>query len=350
MQEMGKIEIEHFIIHILDNKAPNLILSDEECEITPTVQRFLTEYIGYTWTSTGTKIARFRRSGNLVEDACNIMLEDPGVFVDQSREIADYLYKIMIRDRRISPGDLLICTFSAENMESPIVAIFKVDPAPAYFHEIRVEDGKTSVSIQEAPNALPHHSDLQKCVFVHFPDPEARKYFDLAILDTQISKLEERASEDNFFCKTFLNCALVLNDRDRTILFRKFTEKWLKSKKNKKEITDIEADTIGMLSIQTLKSPLINVPMFAQVAIPRAELQKDYLDYIHKKGLLDNQFTPDPITVDQYTKKRRFTGDGGLYVEVNADQFQNIITVGPQGPNGITQITIRTINWREVYL
>jgi hypothetical protein len=349
MENTEQIKIEHFVVHILDNKTPNLVLSDFECPISEEIQKFLVGYINYTMKSERNRIAKFNRPDNLVEDACNMMLQNPKDFINQSKRAANRLYTIMEADKRISEGDLLVCTYSTKHLSFFQVAIFKIDLTTAFFHDISQTARATSIVIRPRENAFPPPANLQKCVSIRPPEPEeARKDYDLVILDNQISAIEEGPSVRNFFCKTFLDCRLVLNDRDRTKRFRKITEEWLREKEEEGQISDREADNMRNLSIQTLLSGVINIPSFANVTITDDELRKGYMNNMREKGLPDMQFTPDPPTVQKYTKKRKFKGDHGLYIEVNAKNFDDVVEIKPRGPDNKKTIIIRTINWREV--
>lgn len=349
MENTYKIKIEHFIIHILDNKTETLTLSDFECPITEEIKDFLIDYINYTLNSERNRIARFIRPNNFIEDASNEILSNPGKFIDQSQIIATYLFGIMTSDKRISKGDLLICIYSIRDEHYSKVAIFKVDLMKAFFHNIEKSGTKTSITIDLKPNAFPPPADLQKCVSIQpFKPEEFRKEFDLIILDNQISSVTEEPSVRNFFCKLFLNCNLVLNDRDRTKHFMKFTEKWIRENLKNKDISDSLADKMRDLSSATLQAQIISVPDFAAALLPTKELQDDYIQFTKENGLPDMVFTPDPLVAGKLTKKRRFEGDFGLYIEVDSDKFDDVISIESDREDAYKIIIIKTIKWNEV--
>jgi nucleoid-associated protein YejK len=350
---MGKIEIEHFIVHVLDNQTPKIVLSDAECPILPEIQNLLLNYIKYSLKTVRKRVGRFKQPANLVENASILMLKNPQInFIDQSQKIAEHLYTIMAADKRISRGDLLVCTYSEEDSDFSMVAIFKVDLTTAFFRNVTQSAGKTSITIQPRTDAFPPPGDLQKCVFVQPMEPEkARKDYDLTILDNQISAIEDRPGIANFFCRTFLDCELALTDKRRAILFGKFTEKWLEKKEKEGVLAPDEVMTMKKFLRQAFKSDVINVPNFATIAITNEELRRDYLEYLRDNGLHDLEITPafppSPREIRKFTIKT-FEGDCSLRIEIDADCFEEMVEVGKPGSDNIRTITIRTANWKEV--
>jgi len=65
---------------------------------------------------------------------CDDLLTSSGQFVPQSRKIANHLFASINNDKRIHPGDLVICTFS-EVKGDRWLALLKMDPQDSFITE-----------------------------------------------------------------------------------------------------------------------------------------------------------------------------------------------------------------------
>ena len=173
MSTASRIHIRKLIIHKVDHRNYDTpLLSDMESPVTdPEVVSFLRRHIVNNLVHKHTRTARFLpvdETGPSFSGMCDELLEDPDQFVPQTRRIAQHLFDTV--DKRVSPGDLVMCTFADRGEDAPTwLALLKMDPEDGFVSE-RVEiDGKVHVVLRRVPNVLPR-GELQKCAFILPPE------------------------------------------------------------------------------------------------------------------------------------------------------------------------------------
>jgi 37-kD nucleoid-associated bacterial protein len=345
MRDPQGITIKRLVVHILNNQKdpPTMVVSDEECGILPGVNSYFASHIQNSLADEKAKIAKFTRRNGAVRGLCHQVFQDGDCFLANSRLLAEQLFAPMRQTRAISPGDMVVCLYVAQNLNSNFIGIFKMDLSEAFTHDVRKQDGKVRIQITPQENVLPSTKQrLQKCAFIR---PASNDY-DMVILDNQISHLTESSGVANFFCRTFLECELWQTDREKTRLFRRLTTKWVDSHYD--QLGAQQADVMTTGARQAIRSDSVNVREFARTLIPDPHLRADYERYMEDNNLHDVEFTPDQRYAEQVTQKKKYRGDGGIIVSGDADQFDELVHVDttPDAQNRIT-VTIKTTRWTE---
>lgn len=344
MKDPHGIRIRKLVVHVLDNSSdpPRAVLSDTESRLSAEINTFFASHIEKSLADEFAKIAKFTRADGEVRRLCVQIFERNQSFVSNSRRMGELLFAPMRQTRAISPGDMVVCLYEAENLQGQFLGIFKMDLSAAFTHRISRQEGRTRVQITPQENILPSPKQkLQKCAFIRPPNDD----YDMVILDNQIAHLYDTPGVANFFCRTFLECELCQTNREKTRLFRTLTTKW--TQQRYADLEPAQADLIFNATRQAVMSDSVNIREFARVVVP-AELREDYETFLREHNLRDLEFTPDHQYAEQATRKKKYKADGGITVSGDADQFENLVQLNLErdAQNRFT-ITIKTTQWIE---
>jgi hypothetical protein len=336
------------IIHKVDHRnydAPQL--SDLESPITDEVGGFLRQHIAsnreHKYARTGRFLPPEEEQVSLCT-MCDSLLQRPGQFVPQSQEIARHLFHTI--DKRVSPGDLIFCTFAEGGDDLEWLALLKMDPEDGFIGVREEVNGQVRYVLRRVPNVLPR-GELQKCAFILPLDLREERRYDLRVLDQQAARYGARRLIASFFVTDFLQCKVGLDRGDRTRVFFYESHGWLAKKVEQwpeEAIERFKRRTAGCL-----QDAVVDVASFAAEVIPSPDEQDEYLEHMQEQGLEDLTFEPDPREKRRLTRYTYFEGDHGLRVRIEAE------AVGPgktleydKDPATNTwTVTIRTTRWEE---
>jgi hypothetical protein len=267
--------------------------------------------------------------------------------VKGSQQLAERLYGIIDRDKRISAGDLVVGFYRAGNRPhiSRYLALLKIDPSEVFRHKTeRDSQGNLYIRFEIETDVMPTTREkLQKCAFVQPLDPRAD--YDMMLLDRQ----QVRTPVARFFTEDFLGAALALDAHQRTDrLYRS-----LVSANNllRPKLQPQQDEILHQAINSTVSSASINVDNWLE-ALPLSEEQKEQIDQVVSQELPDRTFEIDTSYGQRLIQKRRFRGDYDLRVEVSADQYSEIIQsvqyVEGSESRPYYRIVIHTQKWEEV--
>ena len=349
MSTASRIHIHKLIIHKVDHRnydAP--LLSDMESPVTdPEVLSFLRSHIVNNLVHKHTRTARFlpmEEDQTSFQAMCDRLLDDPDQFVPQTRRIAEHLFATV--DKRVSPGDLVMCTFADRGEDAPTwLALLKMDPEDGFVSE-RVEiDGKVRVILRRVPNVLPR-GELQKCAFILPREQRQTRPFDLRVLDQQIDRHGAPRLVASFFSRRFLQCDVEYAPQDRTRAYYYRSHEWLQSRDHWPR-PDVQKATREVKG--SLRSERVDVAAVAQEVIPEREEREQYLEYLRSHGVKDLVFQPDAQERDRLLRYTTFDGDHRLRLRIETDAIGecNCLTYKRDDEAGVTVVTIHTVLWDE---
>jgi nucleoid-associated protein YejK len=346
---MNHITIQKMIVHQVDHRNYKAArLSDIESPLNPDARRFLLSHINLNREHRYTRSAVFREvpdgEPNLKE-LCDGLAADPGEFVPQSRAIATHLFSTMQSDQRISPGDLVVCTFTEDEDEKAVwVALLKMDPEAGFVGErITTQEGKVQTVLKQVDAVLPT-GDLQKCAFI-LPASQRQDGLHLRVLDQQAARYGVSRLVASFFLVNFLQCDVVINPADQTKAFLYGSQEWVETRRG--IWPDADINRFNQAAGEALQNEQIDLTEYAKTVIGPSGEQDEYLGYMRKQGIRDLTFQPDPEVRTRLTQYVWFEGDDGLKIRINSDAIGAGKTLDPrEDPNTNTwTVTIRTSNW-----
>ncbi len=348
MSMASRLHIEKMIIHKVDHRsydAPQLADLDSPVDDAE-VLSFLRQHIIRNMMHRHARTASFlpAEEDASLRDMCDRLLEDREQFVPQSQAIARHLFSTM--DNRVSPGDLVLCTFADRAEDAPTwLALLKMDPEDGFVGEREVVDGRVRVVLRRVQNVLPR-GELQKCAFILPPELRESRGFDLRVLDQQIDHHGASRLVASFFSTRFLQCDVQYAPQDSTRAYYFQTHEWLKTRDHWPK-TDVQRAHREVRS--ALQRERVDAAAVAQQIVPEPEEQEQYLGYLQARGVKDLVFEPDPGETERLLRYTQFEGDRGLRVRVETGAIGQGKTLwwSTDPATGDVLVTIRTSQWDE---
>jgi nucleoid-associated protein YejK len=348
----NQITLHGLIIHKIDHvHFTEPVLSDLPSPISEEVDLYLRDEIFFN------REHEFSRSGVFTNGTdgkpnlkrlCSDLLKSQEQFVPQSQGIARHLFQVIHGDRRVSPGDLVICAFSEGDDKAKWLALLKMDPQDSFVTEEERVGQNRRLVLKRVRDVMPI-GELQKCAFI-LPESLRDKRRDLIVLDQQQARYGARRLVASFFSKDFLQCRVGLNEREMMQAFMDASYDWIGRKRDVWPDEEIEAFKDALESLRGKR--MIRVVAFAHAAIEDPAEQDDYLEkllqYLRAEKLQDMVFVPAP-SLAKGKQVLQIEGDDALTLRINKDavgQGKTLYYERDQASNNWV-ITIKTINLRE---
>ncbi len=354
MRGLTDIQVRSLIVHVLDAKSTTrLVKSWRPVPIAPNdrVSQYFAKHITSSMSDVRAMAAVFRSlTDGDISRICGGLLDGNVDLVSGSHLIADRLYEIMARDKRIASGDLAVCTFTAGNPPSPVdyLALLKLDPSLAVWHRTEYDaEGRPYVTFEVADNVLPTVTErLQKCAFVRQLAP--RGEFDLLVLDDQIG---ERPGENvaRFFLHEFLDAMPLLDPEiatDRLISALRVGQREVRRLLSDEQRSDLE-----LITRAALRRVSVNLDDLVET-LPIPAEAKTKFDEVLRRDVADRVITIDASVVNAQLPKRKFRGTGGLRIDIPADlyptMFEGATTHVDEHGNEYIKVVLHTQLWEEI--
>lgn len=347
------INIQRMIVHTVDHhKFTEPRLSDLDSPVNEDVQFFLRRHI------VNNREHRYARSGVFLDapnaedadfrTACDELLASPAEFIAKSKEIAQHLFRSISTNRKISPGELVVATFTdGSKAGKPWLALLKMDPEDGFIGDREETEEGVRIILRRVPNVLPN-SELQKCAFILPQDSRTNKRH-LIVLDQQTARRGAMRMVATFFVSKFLQCRVDLNKKEKTNAFVVGSFDFSGSKKG--VWTEEQREKLDAAVATALESDSVDVELVARTAISNPDEQEEYIKYIRSQmqgdGFEDLVFETDP---DARNQQDYFVveGDNELKIRVRADAVGANKTLEFQKDEATnTHIaTVRTVGWK----
>jgi len=344
----NQIAIHKMIVHKTDHltyEEPQL--SDMESPIPEEVSSFLRRHIVFNREHKYTRTAQFLDAPGaelILKDICDDILINPENFIAQSKVIAIHLFNQIKQNKRISPGDLIICTFSEIGNDSKWLALLKLDPEDGFVGDREEVNGQVRIVLRRVQGVLPT-GELQKCAFIAPSDTRESLGYDLNVLDQQSARYAAQRLVASFFISDFLQCKVGLNQADKTRNFVYLSRDWV----DKKDWPTEDKERFKKYVSEVINNNIVDTISVAQAVIASQEEQDEYVEYIKENGLEELAFEPDPEERRKLTQYAWFEGDYDLRIKINKDAIGPGKTLEIKKDESINQwiITIRTTIWED---
>lgn len=348
-QDVAAITIERLILHHLDNRTGEMLLVEAELTLDPSVRRLFTDYIATARQSADWQ-ARFLPDDAAVPALCAQLLRDPAAFVEVSHEMARRLFAQMrLRPNQINPGDFVVATYTAVDMPSACIALFKLDPDAWLVRTFAMERGRRTVRISLADNLMPQSvRRKQKCALIT-PTADGAD-FSVVLLDTLANVRSEGVAA--YFYRGFLATQILPSARRRTRLFLRATDDWLASH-------GMALSPHALLHFYdarrtALSGEAVDLSAFALAALPHnGDLAADLLAWLAARvfdaELESDQtrFIVDRATADPIVRYVTLELDGGAQLRIPTERFAEMTRVDDRRVGGKIRLTIETLTLKE---
>jgi hypothetical protein len=350
MRDATDIQIQEIIIHILEPRGQGLVLSDVTLPLDGNQElvEYFTRHIQGSLQEPYTKAARFRNiNPEQTSGICQALLGGRMNLVDGSQGLAHALYQILQNDQRISPADLGVCFYQAENYPGVrFLAILKVDPSRVFRHVVHQVNGNQYVSFEAERKAFTDER-LQKSAFLQPLEPR-HPDFDMLLMDRQARGVGAGRIA-RFFSEKYL-------DAEEAFDPRKYTERLYKSLTQaqnlvRNRLTALQEEEFDARVRLAVISPRINLDTWLnELNLPDGI--KEEVDRVIRQFIPDREFDLDQQYSEHHLQKVIYQGDYRLKLEVLADYFRQVVISEDYIPNDparppFYRVTIETETWRK---
>lgn len=346
MRDVQELAIERSILHLVAPKGRGLVVSERELPLADNpVAAFFEGHLLRGLRDSQTRAANFVTiSAGRPAGWIQRLFSQPDEFLDLSRRIARRLHDVMAQDARVSDGTLAVITYSGLNdgVRTEFVSLLKLDPTDAFRPVTRTDQsGLTYVDLEIEHDIMPTTRErLHKSAFVRSAD-ESIDYH-LLVLDRQTE-----AAAARFFIADFLGAELAFDDRRRTEAFYRAVQTARSQVAPRLAAADLKAldDSIG----GAMAGRAINLEEWIPT-LPVGDEEREIFERAIGESLPDRQFDLDEDIRRRFVRRRRFEGDNGLVVNVDARFFDGMVEIEdvPNTDPPVRRVVITTQKWREV--
>ena len=326
------------IVHVLDKNSDSPILNDYESKNSLEVDKFFQKIINRVSKDDDLRKAEFNDyNNNIVKNCCEQMIYDEDTFLQNSKEIASYLFEIMKQSEEMDSCDLAICLYSVKDEKN--VAIIKLEYKKLYTHSIEYVEDKFNIQIVSNEIGIPETGRPKQCALVGLSG--INDYYHLKLLD----KDAEKAETESKFITEFLNAERVDDDKYKTKVFKNTAENWITNALSE----DIkQAEEVRSILNYTLKEKHeIDLNEFVENSIKSDELKESFKEHMEDKGL-DESFNIDKKWVEKKLKKRGIKTDNGFDIKADLTDFEDPMKYSVrQNPDGSIDIVIKNVRFYE---
>lgn len=330
--------IHKFIIHVLDKNNDFPILNDFEGKINQEVDKFFKKTIKKVSKDDDLRKAIFNNyNENIVKNCCEQIIYNDETFVENSKEIASYLFEIMKINQEIESCDLAVCLYSDKDEKN--VAILKLDYKKLYTHTIEYVDDKFNIQMVSNKVGISETANQKQCAIVGVSGINDEYHFVLVDKDFEKKGLESK------FLSEFLCATKIDDDKYKTKVFKNTTENWITNalSKDMKQAEDVR----GMLNYSLKEKNDLEVDKFIKDAINDEDLRDSFKEHLKEKGIEDT-FSIDKKWIEKKLKNRSIKTDTGFEIKSNYTNFEDNMKYSiRKNENGTFDILIKNITFYE---
>ncbi|RDY23397.1 nucleoid-associated protein [Romboutsia maritimum] len=330
--------IHKFIIHVLDKNSEVPILNDYEGKVNQEVDKFFQKVIKRVTKDDDLRKGAFKNyNENIIKNCCEQIIYDENTFLENSKEIASYLFEVMKINAELESCDLAICLYTVKDEKN--IAIIKLDYKKLYTHSIEFIDDKFNIQMIANEIGIPETGRQKQCALIGASG--INDEYHLRLLDKDAEK-EELQSK---FITEFLNAERIDDDKYKTKVFKNTAENWITNALS----NDIkQAEDVRSILNYTLKEKNeMDINEFVENSIKDNDLKESFKEHMEDKGL-EEGFNIDKKWVEKKLKKRNIKTDNGFEIKGNLSDFEDPMKYSVrQNENGSIDIVIKNINFYE---
>ncbi|CEQ28103.1 nucleoid-associated protein [Paraclostridium sordellii] len=330
--------IHKFIVHVLDKNSEVPILNDFEGKVSQEVDKFFQKIIKRVSKDDDLRKGIFKDyENNVVKNCCEQIIYDESTFLENSKEIAAYLFDVMKINAELESCDLAICLYTVK--DEKYVGILKLDYKRLYTHSIEFIDDK--FNIQMVPNeiGIPETQRQKQCAIVGLTGMNDEYHLRLLDKDAEKEELESK------FINEFLNAEKIVDDKHKTKVFKNSAETWI-TNALANDIKQAE-DVRSVLNYTLKEKEEIDLEDFVEKSIDNNDLKKSFKEHMEEKGI-GSAFNIDKQWVEKKLKKRSIKTDTGFDIKADLNDFEDPMKYSvKQNSDGSIDITIKNVKFYE---
>ncbi|WP_297131194.1 nucleoid-associated protein [Terrisporobacter sp.] len=332
--------IHKYIVHVLDRNSDSPILNDYEGKNNLEVDKFFEKVVNRVAKDDDLRKGIFKDyNENIIKNCCEQIIYDDSTFVDNSKEIASYLFDIMKKYEDIDSCDLAICLYSVK--DEKYVGIIKLDYKKLYTHSIELLDDKFNIQIVSNEIGIPDTGRQKQCALVGVSG--INDEFHLRLLDKDSEK--EDTDKKSRFIEEFLKAEKINDDKYNTKTFKTTADNWITNamSNNIKKAEDVRS----LLHYTLKEKEEVDIDKFVEDSIDDEELKESFKELMVDRGIEAN-FSIDKKWVEKKLKKRSIKTDNGFDIKGNLVDFEDPMKYSVrQNEDGTVDIVIKNVSFYE---
>ena len=333
--------IHKYIVHVLDRNSEAPILNDYEGKNNAELDKFFQKIINRVTKDDDLRQAVFKDyNENIIRNCCEQIIYDDSTFVQNSKEIASFLFDIMKKYEDIDSCDLAMCLYSVK--DEKYVGIIKLDYKKLYTHSIELLDEKFNIQIISNEIGIPDTGRQKQCALVGLSG--INDDFHLRLLDKDSEKEEDKQKKSRFIHE-FLNAEKINDDKFNTKTFKTTADNWITNAmgNNIKKAEDVRS----ILNYTLKEKEEVDIEKFVDTSIDDDHLKESFKELMVERGIETN-FSIDKKWVEKKLKKRSIKTDTGFDIKGNLADFENNIKYSvKQNEDGTVDIIIKNVSFYE---
>lgn len=330
--------INKYIIHVLDKNNDGPILNDFEGGINPEFEGFFQKTIKKILRDDNLRKATFNDyRENVIRICCENIIQNEKSFVENSKEIAAFLFNAIKCNGEMDSCDLAICLYTEKDEQN--IAIIKLDYKKLYTHSIEYINDK--FNIQMITNDIGLQESQRQTNGAIVGVTGLNDEYNLLLLDKEAEKKEETSR----FVTDFLNAEKISDDKYKTKVFKNTTENWI-TNAYRDDIKGAE-DLRSVLNYSLKENNDMEVDRFIQESITKEELRESYKELLESKDIKED-FEIDKTWIEKKLKRRSIKTDTGFDVKGKMEDFEDPMKYSiKKNEDGSIDITIKNICFYE---
>lgn len=333
------------IVHVLDKNSDSPILNDYESKNSLEVDKFFQKIINRVSKDDDLRKAEFNDyNNNIVKNCCEQMIYDEDTFLQNSKEIASYLFDLIKINSDMDSCDLVICLYTIKDQRR--VAIIKLDYKASYNHSIEFKNDKFNIQIKLNEEVISDTKKPKQCALVGISSLNSE--YDLEILDKDSEK--ERISSR--FINEFLEAYKIEDDTYKTRIFIASAKVWLSNAWIKSGyVRDIiKSDrAIEVLEHVLLNNSVIDIRELADriFKFEDKELKTEFINSMEQNNL--SSFNIDKKVAEKMLKDRYLKTNTGIKISAKLEHIRdNSKFIIKENDKGSYDLILRNIEHIEV--
>ncbi len=309
MRNIEEIIVNKVALSVLDKENNNIIFTDSEMELNEETYEYFEKHILKGLKDEEARTAKFEGEHNIIKSLCNEIFEDEDTYLDNSKKIAQYLFKCINNEDKEASGDIAVCMF--ESQQGKFLAILKLNFTDAYSHHVKQTDNSISVVIGKNKTGLPSLGQkAAKAMFVREIKPE--NDYDMLIVDRQ---------RDGYFSQGFAKCSYARDRRENTRVFHKISENF--ARKAFKDNAQ-EAEAFRSKLTETLfNENKVDIERVAQNNFGDEIIKKEYKAALLTEGITEKEVEIDREWVEKKLKKKRLKVDKSIELYIDNEVYND---------------------------
>lgn len=330
--------IHKFIVHVLDKNSDVPILNDFEGKVNQEVEGFFQKMIKRVTRDDDLRKAVFKNyTENTIRKCCEQIIYDESTFVENSKEIAAYLFDVMKVNSDLESCDLAVCLYTVK--EEKNVAIIKIDYKKLYTHSIEFVDEKFNIQIVSNEVGIQETQRIKQAALIGVNSMNDEYQF------RALDKDSEKSGITSKFIGEFINGEKIDDDKHKTKVFKISADNWI-TNALANDIKQAE-DARSILNYTLKEQQQVDVAEFAERAIKDEDLKEGFKELMEEKGI-DESFSVDKKWVEKKLKKRNIKTDNGFEIKGNLTDFEDPMKYSiRKNEDGTVDIVIKNVNFFE---